>query len=219
MEKYSDEWFESIPANALSISIRRPVHGVGINNAPFKTGAQKENGLFVQHSGYRKWTDMLKRCYCIKSVKRGPTYQGCNVCDEWLEFMSFLSWFKKNSVPGWHLDKDLLLNGNKTYSPDTCVFVPSWVNSFLSDCRAKRGKYPIGVHYNKVCGVFQSRCNNPITGEREHLGHFRDPVDAHFAWYKRKLELVSLIGNELDSIDDRLRAALINKLNSMRCDR
>ena len=30
---------------------------------------------------------------------------------------------------GWELDKDILEKGNKTYSPETCCFVPRVINS------------------------------------------------------------------------------------------
>lgn len=37
----------------------------------------------------------------------------------------------KPHMEGWHLDKDILLKGNKVYSPETCAFVPAKINSLL----------------------------------------------------------------------------------------
>ena len=33
-------------------------------------------------------------------------------------------WFDKNYIEGWHLDKDLIVKGNKVYSPTTCMLPP-----------------------------------------------------------------------------------------------
>ena len=46
---------------------------------------------------------------------------------------------------GWELDKDILVKGNKIYSPDTCCFVPKEVNTVFTKRQSKRGDYPIGV--------------------------------------------------------------------------
>ena len=40
---------------------------------------------------------------------------------------------------GRYLDKDILVRGNKLYSPDTCLFVPQEINNLLT-VQNKRGK-------------------------------------------------------------------------------
>jgi hypothetical protein len=90
---------------------------------------------------------------------------------------------------GKELDKDLLSQGNKIYSPETCVFVDLNVNHFILDRSAKRGDFPIGVSFDKVRGKFQSYCGNPFTGKSSNLGYFDCPEKAHEAWRKRKHEL------------------------------
>ena len=76
---------------------------------------------------------------------------------------------------GKHLDKDILFEGNKVYSPDTCVFVDGVVNTFLNDCAATRGEWPLGVCWNERAKKFQSQCCNPFTKNREYIGLFCCP--------------------------------------------
>ena len=72
---------------------------------------------------YRKWSDMLMRCYSEKYLSKYPTYKGCTVCESWLDFQVFAKWAEANWVDDFDLDKDILVSGNKEYSPDKCMFV------------------------------------------------------------------------------------------------
>ena len=84
---------------------------------------------------YNIWKKVLQRCYSKEYHIKKPTYIGCSVVKEWLNFQNFAKWYKKNYKPetmeGWHLDKDILVKGNKIYSPETCCFVPADINSLL----------------------------------------------------------------------------------------
>lgn len=50
---------------------------------------------------------------------------------------------------GWALDKDILVKGNKIYSPETCCFVPQEINNLFTKRKSCRGTLPIGVKYIK----------------------------------------------------------------------
>ncbi len=93
----------------------------------------------------KTWGGMLERCYCPKFRAKNVTYSEVVVCDEWLDFTAFAAWYRDNYVDGWFLDKDLTVREAKTYSPDTCCFVPRWLNNLLIGSAASRGKYPQGV--------------------------------------------------------------------------
>ena len=75
--------------------------------------------------GYSRWRAMLQRCYDKKIHNRQPTYIDCSVCEEWCSLYNFNKWYLKNyySIDGerMELDKDILVKGNKMYSPDTYV--------------------------------------------------------------------------------------------------
>lgn len=132
---------------------------------------------------------------CNKSsryVEKFPTYKDCVL--GFTDFQHFAEWC--NTTPGykeqhdnkqWCLDKDILIMGNKTYSPYTCCFVPEFVNNFFVISERSRGIYPAGV---TKCGGrskrYRSRCY--VKGVRQGLGNFLTPEEAHFAWVEAKAE-------------------------------
>lgn len=90
----------------------------------------KKNGKCTPE--YHMWISMLQRCYSEKWKDKFPAYYGlCTVCDEWLNYQTFAGWYDKNYYPvpkRLHLDKDIILEGNKVYSPETCILVPQRIN-------------------------------------------------------------------------------------------
>lgn len=177
---------------------------IGINDADYVV-KPVINGKRLCCPFYQAWRSMMTRCYSEKLIVKNPTYNGCSVCDEWLTFSNFKKWMEQQDWKGKQLDKDLLFVGNKVYSPETCVFVDYTVNSFITDCGATRGEWPIGVDFHKN-GKFQARCSNPFTNENAHLGYFTCPNEAHLVWKKRKRELSCQLA-ELQS-DIRVAKAL-----------
>lgn len=112
---------------------------------------------------------------------------------------------------GNHLDKDILVEGNKVYSPETCVFISAKLNTFLSDGLAKRGKYPVGVCWSSGKSKFQAQCNNPFTGKRGAIGYFNDPAAAAEAYLEKKREYAAAYAD----IQKDKRVA--NRLREMFC--
>jgi len=198
------------------------VFGVGINDADYVVAKYETTGyvdgvrkrkLVWICPYYQAWKNMLKRCYYTKYQERKPTYKGCSVSEEWWRFSNFRSWMEKQDWEGMQLDKDLLLEGNKVYSAETCVFVTSMVNSFTTDCGASRGEWMVGASWNKEKGEFQSNCSNPFTKKGEHLGYFDCEIEAHQAWLKRKLELATLLA--AIQTDERVAKALIERYSNL----
>jgi len=158
---------------------------------------------------YSTWQNMLKRSYSNAYHKRYPSYIGCVVSEEWKRLSIFKAWMEQQDWEGMALDKDLLFEGNRVYSEETCVFVTNMVNTFSIDRGAKRGEWLIGVICLKDGNKFRSRVRNPFTEKSEHLGYFTCEQEAHNAWLKRKLELA----HQLASIqtDERVAEALISR--------
>ena len=199
---------------------RKLVCGVGINDADYDTqkwetivvnGKQKRK-LIWAWSYYKTWTNMLRRCYSTKTQNNQPTYKGCRVTDEWLTFTVFKNWMMTQDWQDKHLDKDLLFEGNKVYSPETCVFVTQRVNNFTIDSGVIRGDWLIGVSWHKPLEKFLANCRNPFTKKKEHLGYFTCEQEAHEAWLTRKLELAHELSYEQP--DERVAEALINRYSN-----
>lgn len=83
---------------------------------------------------YTVWDSMILRCFSKKYNKKHNSYKGISVSTDWLCFQNFAKWFEENwklHMNGWQLDKDILCKGCKTYSPETCCFVPTEVNKLF----------------------------------------------------------------------------------------
>lgn len=164
------------------------VFGVGVNDADYFVESY-DGGIRNSCPFYRKWKDMLTRCYSKKFHSKNPSYIGCSVCAEWLIFSKFKSWMEKQSWEGMDLDKDIIFVGNKIYSPENCAFVPSYVNKFVLEGPSKNPCGTNGNYFNKKIGKFVAQCKNPLSGKREYLGLFANEADAAAAWKSRKHQI------------------------------
>lgn len=181
----------------VNIMVRRKyklVQGVGVNDADYAVhpliGGKKEMCPF-----YRVWSNMLKRCYDANQLRKNPTYYGCSVSDEWLIFSNFKAWMEQQDWKWKNLDKDILLDGNKIYSAETCVFVDATVNLFILDRQALRGQWPIGVNFDRATKKFRAKCNDAFLKKIVHLGLFDCPSEAHLAWKRYKSTLAHKIAD------------------------
>ena len=168
---------------------KKLVVGVGTNDADYPVYV-RINGKRLVMPAYRAWNNMLTRCYSDKFHIKQPTYIGCTVSEDWLYFTSFKQWHDDNYVDGRQLDKDLLIKGNKIYSPNTCVYIPSALNTLLNDRAAERGNYPIGVSFNKEKRKYETRCKHPASSggsnKIKFLGYYDTPEIAHNAYIEFK---------------------------------
>lgn len=173
----------------------------------YGVGCYDGSGTIVngtQYRPYSMWKEMLRRCYstCESDRAKNNTYSGCSVCDEWLTFSTFEAWI--TSFPNYcekQLDKDLLIEGNKIYSPDTCLLISKKLNTFITDYR-KNNKQYIGSHPYATSSRARAYVSNPLNNTKEYLGSFVSEHEAHLAWKKRKLEL----GLELAALEQDPRA-------------
>lgn len=160
------------------------VCGIGITGNKYPTRINNK-----RLKEYAVWTDMIKRCFDNKSRKNFSTYKDVTCCEDWLLYENFYEWLHKQDnfdkwLNGnrWAIDKDILIKGNKVYSPDTCCLVPNNVNSLFVKNDADRGDLPIGVH--KFRDKYCARCRNSLKNNiNEHIGVY-STVEQTFDAYK-----------------------------------
>ena len=155
-------------------------------------GSYSSRDKGVKTKYYQLWTDVLKRGYCDKFKEKCPTYKDVTVCEEWYNFQNFAEWFEDNYIKDFHLDKDILIKGNKIYSPETCCFVPIEINCLFTNRKSKRGDLPIGV---RKCGknfVSQMTINN----EKIYLGTFYTVVGAFEAYKTAKESYIKEVADK-----------------------
>ena len=160
---------------------------------------------------YTSWSNMLKRCYSVKESAQRSSYEGCCVSNNFSNYQYFKNWYNNQigrDHDGWNLDKDLLVKGNKVYSEDFCVLLPKEINNALTQRKAYRGEYPVGVGYKPLRKQYRARCNK--FGKNVHLGWFSTAEDAFYAYKKAKeLYLKELANKWRDQIDPRVYEALM----------
>ena len=198
--------------NIRNGSIKDPylpsVCGIGVSGTKYPI---KVNGVITKE--YTLWTHMLQRCYSDTYKKKQPTYEGCEVSDNFKRYEYFYEWCHKQVGFGnedWHLDKDLLIKGNKVYSESTCVFIPKEINSVLTKCTASRGEYLIGVCWHKRDKVFMATVSKN-KGKQEYLGYFNTEIEAFNAYKEAKESFVKEQAEKWKGkIDERAYDALMN---------
>ena len=149
--------FIEVIASKSSLAKRVPLFGVGINDAEYKVkyGTGKDR---ITCPYYARWQSMIMRCHSKKYHVKNPTYIGCTVIAEWLVFSVFKEWMEGYQWEGLSLDKDLLVQGNKVYSPETCLFISHYDNSSAPLIKTYKLISPRGVgvtvsNMNEFCKV------------------------------------------------------------------
>ena len=184
---------------------RKLVLGIGINDSDYNT-QPIINGKQVRCKYYNTWTNMLKRCYDPKYQAKHHTYIGCTVTEEWLIFSNFKAWMETQDYEGKQLDKDILVRGNRIYSPNTCIFVSNTINLLFTKSDAARGEYKIGVSFKKENGKYLAQCQ--VNSKTKYLGLFLTEEEAYQTYKIFKTSHIRTIA--LEQSDSRLREAMLN---------
>lgn len=181
----------------LNGSIKNPyypkVYGIGMVGNKYQTTINHK-----QIKEYEAWCNMLRRCFNEDEKQKYPKYKDSSCCEDWLLFEKFYEWLHSQGnfnewLKGdkWAVDKDILIKGNKIYSPETCCLVSSNVNGLFLKHDATRGDLPIGVSEHGI--GFQARCSNPIINKEIYLGSYSTPTQAFNAYKKYKENLIKQV--------------------------
>ena len=153
-----------------------------------------------------RWGMMLGRCYDTSMRAKNPSYNNCTVSVEWHNYQNYATWYHKNFVDDYEIDKDII--SGVVYSESNCLFIPREINSFFNLNKSRRGFCPVGVY--KVKGGYASRCREQNT-HGTWLGVYQTVEEAFLA-YKTVKELYAkaLAKKFQGTLDERV----IHKLES-----
>ena len=187
------------------------VFGVGVVGVNSISTNQKP------HQEYVFWNSMLQRCYDLSYQLKRPTYIGCTSSNNFKYYPYFKDWCNKqvgfNSIDEkgtlFHLDKDILVKGNKVYSETTCCFVPQEINGLFTLRKNHRGEQPLGVYFNKALLKYSASLS--IKGKSVFLGLHQCEEFAFLAYKQAKETYIKEVANKWkEQIDPRVYEALIN---------
>lgn len=191
---------ENTPRNKMS---KKLVAGIGNNDACFATQGKIE-GKSYKHRAYDAWREMLRRCYDTSIHIQYPQYKDVKVCEEWLSFTSFYQWWKCNYVEGYQLDKDLLIENNKIYSSETCLYVPNYLNNFLSNCQKISCSY--------ISSIQKYRVQISSFGKNKFIGNFANKEEAIENWKIAKSVVLDEYKSTCDEIHPNLYQILKERI-------
>jgi hypothetical protein len=165
---------------------------------------------------YQLWLGMLRRC-TEEYFSRNQTYKGVSCSENFKSYTFFYEWCQEQVGFGnkdekgntWQLDKDILVKGNKLYSEDTCVFIPSRLNKLLTKNDSARGEHPLGVYFHKHTKKYYVQCQG-LSGKQEFIGYYATKEGAFQAYKIFKEDIIKSVANKYKSkIDSRVYEALI----------
>lgn len=197
--------FSNIKNGNISNPYDKSVYGVGYLGEGINNLYENTNTL----KAYESWRGMMRRCYSTIYQEKQPTYIGCTVAPEWHNYQIFTKWYDENYYEAngevMNLDKDILVKGNKVYSPETCVFAPKSINKLFIKRNLEKASLPLGITYVKDMKQFRARCH------KFDLGLFNTPEEAFVKYKICKENIIKQIAEEYKKyIPLKLYSAMYN---------
>jgi len=170
------------------------VKGVGINDSDYPTSRSEKVGgkkrVVWQCPIYAKWGGMLERACYQKHKDKHPAYKDVGVCEKWLKFSNFKAWVDTQVFyPDLNLDKDLLIPGNKIYTPEACCFVDTSINMLLHRS-SPIGEYPLGVSKTHNRNSFTASVMGRSGYNYHCICSKATPEEAHAVWQEGKIRVI-----------------------------
>lgn len=167
------------------------VYGAGITGVKYPVSDCNKKNL----KEYKMWGSLLSRCYVINKKNEFYTYKNVECCKEWIYYPNFYEWLHSQenfeilmNNKDIEVDKDILIKGNKLYSPDTCCLVPHSINTLFIKSDKIRGDNMIGVTYKTRDRIYEAQCN--VNGRETYLGRFHNAEDAFYCYKEFKEEII-----------------------------
>lgn len=192
----------ALPRSSLKNPYERTIVGVGF------LGTSHAALNFSEFNREKTvWRGLFKRAYDNKTLLTRPGYTGTTVNPKWHDLGGFVEWTQEAvgwRNESWHVDKDLILRGNKEYGPETCCMLPPIINSALWE---REHSLPPGV--TKLSDGYY-RGGFYAEGKVEQK-RFKTPQEA-FEFYKplKEARLKQLANEYKSQIDPRAYDALMS---------
>lgn len=144
------------------------------------------NNKKSKNKWYGRWKGVKSRTNGKKYRWNNSSYHDCTLHPEWENFESFAKWCDENCLnDSFHIDKDILVKGNKQYGPDTCCFVPPEINQLFTSFNHKANGLPQGVSYDIVNGLYW------VTVGKYKKGYFNTAEEAYAALVETRVNVLN----------------------------
>jgi len=177
-----ETYMDNVRTGKIKDKMKPRIFGVGFEGS----GKHKPTKNKKISKEYSVWMGMMRRCYDREfQKKKQPSYIGCTVCEEWHNFQNFAEWYKKNypnDGEKYELDKDIKVDGNKIYSPDTCIFAKPIDNHHKAHLKTFEFLSPEGVVF--VVENLVSFCRDRGLDHSHMCAVHRGKEKAHKGWSK-----------------------------------
>ncbi len=203
---------ENFPVNSRSVSKRKLVHDHGVNDADYVVNP-KINGKRTPCPAYSLWRSVVQRCCDIEFKNKNIAYRNVLLCEEWRYFMAFREWWLKFYKEGYDIDKDLLSSAGKIYSPNTCLFVPEWLNLFIKDS-TNMPDHDKGVFYEKDRNKFKATLKH--LDKTLNIGRYDTAAAASEAVIKAKIFIAESRKAEIESVREGLFSVVLKLIREGR---
>lgn len=170
-----------------------PIKEIAVNDADYDVTRTaivngKKKTVWACHI-YQKWMGMLERALSKATKSANPTYENVAVCEEWLKFSNFKVWMEQQVWEGLNLDKDMLIPGNKIYSPEACCFIDTSLNMLLHRS-VSRGEYPLGVTKTPNRSTYNAICSGRSGHNTTTIVRTKTVEEAHAVWQITKIRVI-----------------------------
>lgn len=169
-------------------------YGVGfLGEGRYHCSKRNIKGLISAPYAYYAWDGMLSRAYNNDAVEyQSYGGRGVFVNSLWYNFQNFARWYSENKLEDYYeVDKDILIEGNLEYGPDTCVMVPNYLNQGIAHSRSTSGLYLKGAC--KPVDKDPSRKaerSKPFLGTWKNAPRYATQEEAHFGWMAHRIDKI-----------------------------
>lgn len=198
----------------------RLTYNQGINDSDVPVN-WLEDGKPVRCPIFVRWRGMMKRTSDASSRYDDlKHYTESEAEPSWFYFSTFRDWATPKYKEGYHLDKDLLVEGNTLYSPETCCLIPHKINNMFRP-NSKASDFGKGVRMvitKAGTTLYESYTKEFTSGKYKYLGMYNNPEQAF------KDSQVAQITNlksgikyleDLDFQDERVFFAMNNRIENI----